>query len=104
MIISSVKPVKPGMLRIRSVDGRCGVFDVRPFINSDAFQPLRAWEEFTKVRSGGYYVEWECGADLSADTIEVKWIEQNGLQGQAEHRAAGAVKRTRRKTVKQVAT
>jgi hypothetical protein len=23
-----------------------------------------------RIRNGGYYIEWECGADLSADTIE----------------------------------
>jgi hypothetical protein len=26
-----------------------------------------------KVFSGGVFVEWESGADLSADTIEARW-------------------------------
>jgi hypothetical protein len=25
------------------------------------------------VRNGRYFVEWPCGADLSADTIEARW-------------------------------
>jgi len=29
--------------------------------------------EFLKVSGGGYFVEWDCGADLSADTIEARW-------------------------------
>jgi hypothetical protein len=28
---------------------------------------------FMKVSNGGYFVEWDCGADLSADTIEAHW-------------------------------
>jgi hypothetical protein len=28
-----------------------------------------------KITNGGYFVEWECGADLSADTIEAKMTE-----------------------------
>jgi hypothetical protein len=29
--------------------------------------------EFQKVSNGGYFVEWDSGADLSADTIEARW-------------------------------
>ena len=34
---------------------------------------LNEYSEFVKVTNGGYFVEWDCGADLSADTIEAKW-------------------------------
>jgi hypothetical protein len=33
---------------------------------------LQDTAEFMKVNNGGYFVEWQCGADLSADTIEAK--------------------------------
>jgi len=26
-----------------------------------------------QVLNGGYFIEWDCGADLSADTIEARW-------------------------------
>jgi hypothetical protein len=39
----------------------------------EAFAPLKQTEAFNQVRNGGYYTEWNCGADLSADTIEAKW-------------------------------
>ncbi len=39
-----------------------------------AFERLRDPREFAKVTNGGYFVEWECGADLSADTIEARWV------------------------------
>ncbi len=46
---------------------------MRPYLEYEAFEPLRDINEFTKVSNGGYFVEWNCGADLSADTIEMKW-------------------------------
>ena len=63
-------------LLVRTSDGRTGRFDVRPYLEFEAFEKLREIAEFSKVRNGGYFVEWECGADLSADTIEAKLIEQ----------------------------
>lgn len=61
------------MLTIVAGDGRTGRFDVKPYLEFEAFQPLRDVEEFRKLFNGGYFVEWECGADLSADTIEACW-------------------------------
>ncbi|VAW49350.1 hypothetical protein MNBD_GAMMA03-1119, partial [hydrothermal vent metagenome] len=26
-----------------------------------------------KIHNGKYFIEWDCGADLSADTIESEW-------------------------------
>lgn len=39
----------------------------------EAFEALRDQNEFVKVVNVGYFVEWGCGADLSADTIEARW-------------------------------
>ena len=61
------------MLSIVADDGRIGRFDVRPYLEHEAFEDLRDPGEFKKVFHGGYFVEWECGADLSADTIEARW-------------------------------
>ena len=73
MKIEQVKPQRNSMLYIVSEDGRAGIFDVRPYLQSEAFKPLKNWREFSRVRNGGYFVEWRCGADLSADTIEARW-------------------------------
>jgi hypothetical protein len=72
MTIDRVSPNDDGTLTVVRDDGILGVFDVRPYFELEAFEPLRSPLEFAKVRSGGYFVEWECGADLSADTIEAK--------------------------------
>lgn len=61
------------MLSIVADDGRVGRFDVSPYLQYEAFEALRDRNEFAKVVNGGYFVEWDCGADLSADTIEARW-------------------------------
>lgn len=61
------------MLSIVVDDGRIGRFDVSPYLQYEAFEGLRDQKEFAKVLNGGYFVEWNCGADLSADTIEARW-------------------------------
>jgi len=64
---------KPDMtLHIVFNDGVEGIFDVRPYLADEAFEALKDLEEFMKLHNGGYFVEWECGADLSADTLRAK--------------------------------
>ncbi|MFQ5640875.1 MAG: DUF2442 domain-containing protein, partial [bacterium] len=58
---------------IVSEDGRSGEFDVSPYLKYEAFNGLRDQKEFQKISNGGYFIEWDCGADLSADTIEARW-------------------------------
>jgi hypothetical protein len=73
MTIKEVHATRDGVLQIVSADGRRGRFDVKPYLTDEAFEPLRDSREFSKVSNGGYFIEWACGADLSADTIEAKW-------------------------------
>ena len=60
-------------LSIHSEEGQQGTFDITPYLKSEAFSELRKRSEFQKIRNGKYFIEWECGADLSADTIEAEW-------------------------------
>jgi hypothetical protein len=69
------------VLSIVTDDGRLGRFDVSPYLQYEAFQALRDQNEFVKVVNGGYFVEWNCGADLSGGTIEARWeIVRNEAQ------------------------
>ncbi len=70
MRIYEVKPDKNYTLKIITEDGITGVFDVSPYLELEAFMELKNQESFRKVMNGKYFVEWNCGADLSADTIE----------------------------------
>jgi len=73
MKIKQVHPQAIWVLSIIAEDGRVGLFDVRPYLTYEAFKDLRRPGEFAKVSNGGYFIEWDCGADLSADTIEAWW-------------------------------
>ena len=73
MRIKQIIPRENYILHVVSENGISGDFDIKPFLDSEAFEPLKNLDEFKKVHNGRYFVEWECGADLSADTIEARW-------------------------------
>ena len=81
MRIVQVTPVENGILRIVTADGREGLFDVKPYFRDEPFEPLSEAREFQAVINGGYYVEWPCGADLSADTMEAHMVWMAGVEG-----------------------
>jgi hypothetical protein len=86
MRIVEVCPQPNWVLSIVADDGRVGSFDVSPYLEYEAFEALRDPGEFMKVSNGGYFVEWDCGADLSADTIEAHWrVTQAGEQNSVSH-------------------
>ena len=68
-------------LLITANDGRVGRFDARPYLRYEAFEELNDVTEFMKISNGGYFVEWECGADISSDTIEAKMALDKDGQG-----------------------
>ncbi|HEX40977.1 MAG TPA: DUF2442 domain-containing protein [Phycisphaerales bacterium] len=73
MRIVELHPQSNWVLSIVADDGREGIFDVSDYLEYEAFEQLRDPKVFEKVSNGGYFVEWDCGADLSADTIEAHW-------------------------------
>lgn len=73
MRIKELRPEPNWILSIVADDGCVGSFDVSPYLEYEAFAALREPAEFVKVSNGRYFVEWDCGADLSADTIEAHW-------------------------------
>ena len=70
MIIAEVTPNLDYTLHIVTDDGRIGIFDVTPYLEFEAFTDLKNQNNFMKIVNGKYFIEWDCGADLSADTIE----------------------------------
>jgi hypothetical protein len=71
--ICEIEPKPDWSLHVVFTDGTDGVFDVvNPYLDDEAFEGLKDINEFMKVHNGGYYIEWECGADLSSDTLRAK--------------------------------
>ena len=70
MRIAEVIPLENHVLLVASEDGAMGLFDIKPYLSGEVFAALQDHDEFTAVHNGGYFIEWACGADLSADTIE----------------------------------
>ncbi len=73
MRIAELHPKPDWLLSVVADDGRVGSFDVTPYLDYEVFEELRDHDVYIKVVNGGYFIEWECGADLSADTIEARW-------------------------------
>jgi hypothetical protein len=72
MRIKELIPNPDFTLTIVADDGQEGIFSIDPYLEYEAFVDLKNADEFMKVFNGGYFVEWECSADLSADMIEAK--------------------------------
>jgi hypothetical protein len=77
MRILKLTPLPDWKLRVETNDGHIGMFDVRPYLEYEAFEELKNIEEFKKVVNRGYFIEWDCGADLSADTIDARMIVED---------------------------
>ncbi|HCH24855.1 MAG TPA: DUF2442 domain-containing protein [Oceanospirillaceae bacterium] len=73
MKISRVEAQANFKLAVINSAGQKGVFDVKPYLDAPAFLPLNNQDEFAKIVNNGYFIAWDCGADLSADTIEAHW-------------------------------
>lgn len=73
MRIAEIIPKDNYLLYIVTEDGKTGVFDVKPYLDSEAFAPLKEGAEFERIHNGKYFIEWDCGADLSVDTIQMRW-------------------------------
>ena len=73
MKIAKILPTNDYQLRVYTEEGQEGLFDVSPYLASGIFKFLKEKDNFDNVWHGRYYVEWACGAESSADTIEARW-------------------------------
>ena len=85
MKISTISPCSNHVLKVVSDDGKTGYFDISPYLESEAFAELKDKKEFERFHNGGYFIEWECGADLSSDTIEAHWSDKLHTNAQQKH-------------------
>lgn len=69
LTITQIVANKDWTLDVTFADGSRRIYDVKPLLESEAFEELNDIGLFLQIRNGGYFVEWPTGADLSADTL-----------------------------------
>ena len=67
--INTVRANDDWTLEVAFNDGAERWYDVKPLLECEAFAGLRNIEIFRRIHNGGYFVEWDNEADLSADTL-----------------------------------
>lgn len=70
--ITAIRANDDWTLDVSFADGAERRFDVKPLLDCEAFKELRDLSLLKTIRNGGYFVEWDNEADLSADTLYVE--------------------------------
>jgi len=73
--VISVKPLPDGKVFVEMADGRCGEFDVKPYMKSDFFKGLMNEAYFSQARLVFKGIGWPDGQDLGPDTIAAQLVE-----------------------------
>lgn len=64
-----VEALENYILKIKFDNGEVKEFDVKPYLNHKAFEKLKDYKEFIKVKIAGLSIEWENGADICPDEL-----------------------------------
>lgn len=76
--IICVSALPEGCLDVAFADGRTGVFDVKPYMQSEFFGALRDQDYFAQVGLFFGGIGWPGGQDLSPDTISAELVIRGG--------------------------
>jgi hypothetical protein len=68
--VVSVEPAENFLLKVRLSDGRQGLFDVSPYLDTGVFRELRDPSYFQRVKAAFGGVVWPNEQDFSPETIE----------------------------------
>ena len=56
-------------LKIKFNNGEVKKFDVKPYLNHKAFEKLKDYDKFKRVKVAGLSIAWENGADICPDEL-----------------------------------
>lgn len=77
--VVSVRPEANGRVYVEMADGRCGSFDVKPYMRSEFFRELENEAYFHRVRVFFRGISWPNGQDLGPDTIAAELVEVDAV-------------------------
>ena len=64
-----VETLENYILKIKFDNGEVKKFDVNPYLNHKAFEGLKDYKEFNKVKIAGLSIEWANGVDICPDEL-----------------------------------
>jgi hypothetical protein len=67
--VVNAKPEKNHTVHVWFENGEEGIFDVKPYLDYEVFQPLKNEKMFQTVRPFLGTIQWENEADLCPDTV-----------------------------------
>jgi hypothetical protein len=67
--VVNVKPADNYTVQVWFNNGEQGIFDVKPYLDYEVFQPLREEQMFRTVRPFVGTIQWANDADLCPDTV-----------------------------------
>jgi DUF971 family protein len=70
--IVAVEPINNYNLRVTFSNGRKGIFNVVPYLNSDYFSELKDYKYFRRVHVDYGIVVWPHGQNIAPETIELE--------------------------------
>ncbi|BDI04651.1 DUF2442 domain-containing protein [Sphaerotilus microaerophilus] len=67
--VTSVKPLDGHRIHVELADGRCGIFDLTPYLDHGVFRELKDAAYFARVEIQFAAVTWPHGQDIAPETL-----------------------------------
>ena len=67
--VTTVKPLADHCIYVELADGRCGVFDLKPYLDHGVFRELRDLAYFNRVGIQWGAVTWPHEQDIAPETL-----------------------------------
>ena len=74
-----VKALKNYILKVKFNNGEVKFFDVKPYLNHNAFVELKDEKKFSTVKIAGLSIAWDNGADICPDELYNNSFEEYNL-------------------------
>ena len=84
--VIDVEPLEDYKIRVKLSNGKYGIFDVTPYLESDFFRELKNTRYFFKVYVDYGTVVWPHEQDIAPETIELEMIPDQIATGRSTNR------------------
>lgn len=71
--VKLVKPLADYRIYVETEDGRCGIFDLKPYLDRGVFRQLRDQAYFNQVGIVFGAITWPNQQDIAPETLLAEW-------------------------------